>query len=539
MRAARRDLNDALERARQIATSRHLRGSASRSPGGCPYFERHVRRRVEPARPARPARRRQRSALIPTRSAFPATRRHACSRRTTSPSCCAATRATRRRRGAGVCSTTSTSSRVDEHPEWVRGRRLRGRRSLPKRMALAAGIPGADLVPETAELFLGFTSTQKAGSARRRIANFETLGYSNSARRLLPRRHAHALSHIFEDLEAWYLNFDFRERVDTTFGPGLEVRSGHADGPQGPRDTERRRRREADFRRAGGSGTAPRSRRRRACCRTTSRTTARSTSRDGDPAPRRLQHARQPVRLERGARGRRHGGRPRGRRPLRRLQPDERRLQAQPAGDGRRPARTGRGCRSRRATAGRAQLPCCGRRTGRTSSSRRAGTARSRWWSFDRRAVPIPRVARVCCRRSPPGRLPGAGLPSTTGAAAIASVQVRRGLDDRARRSSRAALRRGRRLCRRLRRGASCVLGVWRDGLPPDRDRSTSLLLRRRRRSARGLPIAVELVQAPGAALPLRRDDLTPDDPVPRSGRARPAAFKAAGHRARTRDDAA
>ena len=37
---------------------------------------------------------------------------------------------------------------------------------LPKKMAMAAGVPGADLIPDTSELFLGFTSTQKQGSAR-------------------------------------------------------------------------------------------------------------------------------------------------------------------------------------------------------------------------------------------------------------------------------------------------------------------------------------------------------------------------------------
>ena len=36
-----------------------------------------------------------------------------------------------------------------------------GRRSLPKRMAMKARIPGADLIPADAQLFLGFTSTQK------------------------------------------------------------------------------------------------------------------------------------------------------------------------------------------------------------------------------------------------------------------------------------------------------------------------------------------------------------------------------------------
>ena len=34
------------------------------------------------------------------------------------------------------------------------------------------------------------------------------------------------LSHIFEDLEAWYLNHDFRDRVNTTFRPRLPVRPG-------------------------------------------------------------------------------------------------------------------------------------------------------------------------------------------------------------------------------------------------------------------------------------------------------------------------
>src|SRR5919108_446714 len=50
-----------------------------------------------------------------------------------------------------------------------------GGRSLPKRMALAAGIVGAELIPDTAELFLGFTSTQKAGLGPPRIADFNTL----------------------------------------------------------------------------------------------------------------------------------------------------------------------------------------------------------------------------------------------------------------------------------------------------------------------------------------------------------------------------
>src|SRR6185312_1614927 len=38
-----------------------------------------------------------------------------------------------------------------------------GGRSLPKRMAVAAQVPGSYLIPDEAELFLGFTSTQRAG----------------------------------------------------------------------------------------------------------------------------------------------------------------------------------------------------------------------------------------------------------------------------------------------------------------------------------------------------------------------------------------
>src|SRR5439155_5394216 len=51
-----------------------------------------------------------------------------------------------------------------------------GRRSLPKQIAMAAGVPGADLIPTSAQLFLGFTSTQKDALGPRLIANHETLG---------------------------------------------------------------------------------------------------------------------------------------------------------------------------------------------------------------------------------------------------------------------------------------------------------------------------------------------------------------------------
>jgi hypothetical protein len=133
-----------------------------------------------------------------------------------------------------------------------------GSQSLPKQMAMAAGVPGADLIPETAELFLGFTSTQKAGLGPAKIANFETLGYVDlrGSRYFAQGTHMH-LSHLFEDLEAWYLNFDHRERVDTTFRPGLDVPVQTLTVPQGPDDVQTTAQVAADYdatRRIGHSG---------------------------------------------------------------------------------------------------------------------------------------------------------------------------------------------------------------------------------------------------------------------------------------------
>jgi hypothetical protein len=112
-----------------------------------------------------------------------------------------------------------------------------GKRSLPKQLAEAAQIPGADLIPDTSELFLGFTSTQKAGMGPGAIANFETLGYVDFRGSDYFRHGTHMhLSHIHEDLEAWYLNFDFDERVATAFRPNLDVRQGTQTVRQGPAD---------------------------------------------------------------------------------------------------------------------------------------------------------------------------------------------------------------------------------------------------------------------------------------------------------------
>jgi hypothetical protein len=114
-----------------------------------------------------------------------------------------------------------------------------GATSLPKAMATAAAINGAELIPDSAELFLGFTSTSKAALGPTRIANFETLGYVDLGPDgyFAQGTHMH-LSHIFEDLPAWYQIFDFQQRVDTTFRPGLRVPDGTQTVSQGPEDVQ-------------------------------------------------------------------------------------------------------------------------------------------------------------------------------------------------------------------------------------------------------------------------------------------------------------
>ena len=112
-----------------------------------------------------------------------------------------------------------------------------GGQGLPKRMALAAGIPGAELIPDGSELFLGFTSSQKAGIGPLRIVNFETLGLVDlSASGYFHGGTSMHLSHLFEDLEAWYLDFDHDERVHTAFRPELRVPDGTKTVAQGPDD---------------------------------------------------------------------------------------------------------------------------------------------------------------------------------------------------------------------------------------------------------------------------------------------------------------
>ena len=105
-----------------------------------------------------------------------------------------------------------------------------GEQGLPSKLALAAGIPGAQSIPRQAALFLGFTSTLVSNMGPDVIANLETLrgltdqwpnGYFKQGTTM-------HLSHLFEDLETWYER-DFpryAQRVQAMQYPGVSPAPG-------------------------------------------------------------------------------------------------------------------------------------------------------------------------------------------------------------------------------------------------------------------------------------------------------------------------
>jgi hypothetical protein len=90
--------------------------------------------------------------------------------------------------------------------------------SVGKQLALAAGVPGADQIPDRAQLMLGFTSTQTGALGPDNIPSFETLpGVTDQ----FPSGYFAAgcamhLSHLFEDLQLWYSS-DYASRVGKMF----------------------------------------------------------------------------------------------------------------------------------------------------------------------------------------------------------------------------------------------------------------------------------------------------------------------------------
>ena len=232
---------------------------------------------------------------------------------------------------------------------------------LPKRFATAAGIAGADAIPDDAQLFLGFTSTQRSALGPTRIANLESLrgvtdqwpdGYF---------RHGTVmhLSHLFEDLEDWYSSRDFLFRVWATFRPGITPPDGTRTLPEDASVVQTEQDVTDGFVNNGIVGHS-------ASLQPLSRLAVgdgRQLRRalqggDGARSAGRLQHARESVRLdERQARGQ-VAGRARGWAALRLVHGDREHLRAGPPGDGRPlPGRQGHGPRPARRRAGLQQHP--------------------------------------------------------------------------------------------------------------------------------------------------------------------------------------
>ncbi len=96
---------------------------------------------------------------------------------------------------------------------------------LAKQMAQAASVPGADLMVDGVQMFLGFTSTQKAAMAPDRIASFETLpGLTDQKlKSYWSGGAAMHVSHLNEDLERWWQSVPFTDQLRSMNRPGLTV----------------------------------------------------------------------------------------------------------------------------------------------------------------------------------------------------------------------------------------------------------------------------------------------------------------------------
>jgi hypothetical protein len=109
---------------------------------------------------------------------------------------------------------------------------------LPRQLAVAAGVPGADKIPPGAQLFLGFTSSQKAALGSDSMPNFDSIpGLTNQ----FPMGYFRSgctmhLSHLYEDLEKWYA-MNYKDRLARAFRPNVSVPEGTQTVPDGPSGT--------------------------------------------------------------------------------------------------------------------------------------------------------------------------------------------------------------------------------------------------------------------------------------------------------------
>jgi hypothetical protein len=114
-----------------------------------------------------------------------------------------------------------------------------GTTSVAKSLAVAAGVPGAEQIPDNAQLMLGFTSTQTAALGPGNIVSFETLpGVTDQwPNGYFAAGCAMHLSHLYEDLSAWYTS-PYASRVNRMFSPHTPVPADQntVTLPNGPAD---------------------------------------------------------------------------------------------------------------------------------------------------------------------------------------------------------------------------------------------------------------------------------------------------------------
>ena len=166
------------------SSSRRPPGSGSRSRGACRTSAR-TSRSSPGAHSRRPPRdedgEQARSGSCSTRGGSRAIPPERSSRPTTSRCSCAATGSTTSPMRSKALFEDLDLFRVTSIRKGFAGGGFDGGRSLPKRMAVAAQVPGSYLIPDEAELFLGFTSTQKAGLGPRRSRTSRSSGSARPA----------------------------------------------------------------------------------------------------------------------------------------------------------------------------------------------------------------------------------------------------------------------------------------------------------------------------------------------------------------------
>jgi hypothetical protein len=113
-----------------------------------------------------------------------------------------------------------------------------GSPTVGKQLALAAGVTGASKIPDDAQLYMGFTSTQTQALGPDNIPSFETLrGVTDQwPNGYFAAGCAMHLSHLYLDINAWYDSFDYAKRVKRMFSPRTAVpaNQGTVTIPNGP-----------------------------------------------------------------------------------------------------------------------------------------------------------------------------------------------------------------------------------------------------------------------------------------------------------------